>query len=337
MSALPVPAGRPGSHTIGGTDAATLVGLGYESPLHLFLRLRGDIAQAPPDSSAELRMEAGKLAEQGVIRPLVERRYGLALLPSKPMALPDEPRIGASPDFEVEPTDVMPATFAEAKLTGSRDLWGHAGSDKIPLPVAAQCQFQMAVARACGPPREAVRLFRLFALGWELADYTLVEDQEVGRDLLQRAHAMLRDVAEGNMPVAGNEADARLRFLARRGHARVLTPEELAWAAEIREAGEQVRVLETRVKELRSHLLPTLGEDTEFVDPQTGELVLTWRSNRFFDEDALRRQFPDVAERATVSTLVRGYIPDSIAGKCMRDPLTPAEQVRVLRFPKAKS
>lgn len=318
----------PRSHVIGGTDAASLIGLGRVSPTILYLRLRGEVAD---DFAGNEATEAGTLFEDGMVAPLAHRHFGMTLLrpASRTMVLPDEPRIGASFDFVVSGTP----DFADAKATGSHK-WEH--GEALPLHVAAQMQMQMAVARAAGRVVPCVHVLAMFFPGFMLRDFPVEEDRSVGDALLQRAREMIARVDRGEPPVPGDEADARALFLGRRGVIHIATVEQVALLEQLRIAKTAEKEVATQIKQIRDALVPAFGDATEIVHPGTGEVLATYRPNRLFDAGAFTAAHPDIVAKFQRFDRAAAEKADSsvkrLAEKFMREPTTASESVRALKI-----
>lgn len=320
-------------HLLGGTDAATILGLGRESPLALFVRLRDGVQ---PDEEGQAAMAAGKLAEDALLRPLIEQATGWKLKRAESMCLPDEPRIGASPDFYVDVGGGPGAKveFAEAKLTGSRAMWGPPGTREVPVHVAAQVQQQMAVARAVGFVVPVVHVSVCFVPGFVMSVYPVPEDQEAGALLLAAERTFLHRLDTNQPPEAGSEADARIRFLASRGTPTKLSEAGLESLLRVHLLREEIKERMTELERAQFNVLSEAKEATELLHPVTGKLVGTVRANRVFDEALLRAQFPELVDQFTVPTLDREALRKrkKVAyDACMRDPVTVQEQKRVLK------
>jgi len=317
-------------HLIGGTDAATLLGVGRESRLHLYMRLRGEIPNEEPDNEDALK--AGKLAEDGLIRPLVEDLIDTngegALVRAAPVPLQVDPRIGVSPDFYASN-----GRDVEAKLTGSRLLWGTHESRQVPLHVYLQVQFQYAVPRDNGMPRHAIDVWTMFLPSYDLCRYPIPEDIEVGKKLIEAAHEMLRRVDAGLEPEATNEEDARAKFLAYNEEPIELSAEQQASVKRIGELSRIMREAKAESDDLRNQLLPQLGNASVLIGAG-GEVVATWRANRVFDEVAFARKHPDILAQYTVPKLdmaaVRKHHKKAVEA-CMVMPTHPSEQTRVFK------
>lgn len=313
-------------HLIGATDAATLIGIGTESQAHMYLRLAGLIEPEEPDLDA---FAAGKLAEDGVLKPLIESRFGVTLHRLDPITLPDEPRIGCSPDFLSSDN-----WLHETKFTGSRAMWGPPGSREVPPGYFCQCQFQLAVARAAGLTVAGDYLAPCFIPGFDIQRYPIEEDREIGDRMLQAARDMLRRVDKRMPPDPHDEADARDLLLARRGELHVVTDHEYEALQDIRRLQEEARAAEKKAKELRDLLIPGFGTATEIITG-SGEVVATWRANREFDAEAFALSHPDIAMDYMIQKLDTARLRKEHRKLCeqfQREPLDPQDQTRVLRF-----
>lgn len=277
-------------HLIGGTDAADLLGIGRTSPTTLYLRLRGEI---PDDFEGNEATDAGRLFEDHVAVPAIRKKFGVELVrPSEmTLVLPDEPRIGASFDFEMPPDHL-----AEVKLTGSRRMWGE-NLDTLPPIVAAQTQFQMAVARAAKRIVPVVHVYATFVPGFIMEDFPVEEDLEVGEALLGAARDMLRRVDKGEPPDPQTAEDARRVFLGLRGVNHLCSDEEISLIEQLRQAKDARKVCEEQEKAILDALLPAFGSATEIVNPHNGEVLATWRPNKSFDRVRFETDLPELAQQ----------------------------------------
>lgn len=316
------------NHMIGGTDAATLIGLGHVSPLILYLRLRGEVVD---DFSGNAATKAGTLFEEHVACPAVSEQFGISLVRPTParMTLPDEPRIGASFDFVV----AGKAELAEIKLTGSKAMWGEAG-EKVPITVGAQVQMQMAVARANKVPVPCEHVFVMFVPGFTMEDFVVQEDVAVGLALLDAARDMIHRVDSGTPPTPGDEADARALFLAKSGKVHVASAEEVALLAQLREIKAAAKECEAQEKLIRDALVPKWGDATEIVD-EHGVVRATYRANRSFDEAAFTTAYPAVVSQfQKFDRTLAGKDPFTakLMSGFLREPVSAADQTRVLKL-----
>lgn len=312
-------------HLIGGTDAATLIGLGKTSPLMLYMRLRGEI---PDDFEGNEATDAGLLFEDHVAVPAAKKQLGIALHrpQDRTLTLPDEPRIGASFDFAT--TD---ASLADIKLTGSRAMWGEL--DKVPAHVGAQMQMQMAVARANKRVVPCVHVIACFVPGFVMEDFVVEEDHEVGSVLLDKAREMIRRVDAGDPPTPGDEADARALFLGRRGQTKVLSHAEVAMLAQLQALKSARKQVEDQEQQLRDALIPALGDATELVHPDTGEVLATYRTNKVFDYQAFLDSHPDIVARFMSFDRARcASVHKKLLESFKREPQNASEATRVLRI-----
>lgn len=316
------------NHLIGGTDAASLIGLGRLSPTALYLRLRGEI---PDTFEGNEATDAGLLFEDHVAVPMAASRLGMRLVrpAERTIALPDDPRIGASLDFETADGEL-----ADIKLTGDRSKWGQLG-ERVPLGVAAQMQFQMAVARARGRAVPCVHVIAMFVPGFVMEDFPIAEDREVGSALLGKARQMLEAVDRGEPPIAGSEADARALFLGVRGKVCHADSELRGMLVAMRDIRAQRDAADAHLQALRDKVLPMLRDATEVVDPDTGEVLATYRNNRVFDDAAAKDRHP--MEYAAATTKLDRKALEGLIGKrkmdaLMREPASAAEATRVFKL-----
>jgi len=318
------------NHKIGGTNAATLLGIGRESQTVLYLKLRGEI----PEFEGNEATEAGQIFEDGTIVPLAKKRLGLDLVRPDERVLvhPDDPRLGASLDFEVWGENA----FADAKLTSWREKWGN-DLDVLPMDVAAQMQWQMAMARARGRAVPVVHVIAFMLPGYILRDFPVQEDVAIGEHLVGLARNFLQLAENGTPPKPENEVDARLLYMARQG-GREATAEEVALVRELREVQDQRKQAESREKAIRDLLVPAIGEHSELLDAD-GKPIVTYAPNSVFDEAAFRAQYPEYWHAAveskfsvTKAKAAIGARAESILRHFRREPLKPSESTRVLRI-----
>lgn len=316
------------THLIGSTDIATILGLGYESQAHLWLRLTGAIGD-DDDTRNATALRAGQLAEEGLFKPLITERIGRQLTRIAPHTLPDEPRIGASFDFTND--DLGPVRLDECKLTGSTALWENGD---VPPLYLAQLQFQLAVLRANGILVDEAGIWQLQVPGWHLHYHPVKEDQQVGQAMIAKAKQFLRLVDTGVPPTPTDEDDVRRLVIASQGKKFICSQEQAEILYAIRGFQEQAKHFEALAKENRDRLIPMIGDATELVD-STGKPLGTFRANRAFDEEAFHINYPELAAAyVKVSTdmkRLRAERPD-VVDACMGLPTDSTKQVRVLRI-----
>lgn len=323
-------------HLLGGTDAASVLGMGRVSPVALYLRLTGAVQD---DFEGNEATDAGKLFEEHVVVPAALKQNGLRLARPADMTLqlPDEPRIGASFDFEVaygddEKHSLSDRPLADAKLTGSKATWGADGERKVPLPIEAQMQQQMAVSRAAGRLRPCVHVLAMFIPGFVQEDFVVQEDRELGDMILAKQRELLDRVDRGDPPEPGSELEARALFLGVRGEVLNLTAEQFELLRDIEDEQRQAKTLEASVRGKRNQLIPELGTATELFFE--GQQVATWRPNKVFDEELFCATHPNVVDHFLEAKLNRSALKKAhkqLYEVCQREPEDPQEQTRVLR------
>lgn len=338
-------AARP--HLLGSSDAGSLLGVGRESPLFLFLRLTNQLpVESEKDKERIYALRAGKLAEDALIRPLAEESYDVKLIRYPVVELPGEKRIGVSIDFVHDTPQFREGRgieIAELKLTGSVALWGPAGSREIPVSVMLQVLMQMAVLRARFPdPAFSIlaSVYTCFVPGFEVKRYRIPEDPEAQSKLLDRARAVLDNCDKGIRPDPRDEIESRIAILAKKGKKVILTPEQVALAREIASMQAEEKKLTAGIKERRNVLVPMLGDATELYD-EHGQEVGTYRANNEFDETGFRIAHPElIAQCSKPAPLDKDKIKEQIGKGAyesfLRQPTNPSSQTRQLRLKEAE-
>lgn len=294
---------------IGGSNAASVLGLGRDSSLSLYMQLRGEM---PEREKAALPLRAGSLAEP-MIRQLVKEDSGYEIVNSlrgSPCSCrvgplghyvlthPTEPRIIAHPDGEI----VGKPWLAELKLAGQmRGGWGETGSVEVPRYYFVQVQHGMALARATEQPVTHTLLCVLFVAPWELRYFLIPEDQEAGKALLEAELAFLRRVDAGDPPDPTTEAEVRARWAATQGKTVKLPIGALQAITELKLLKQQIGDLEKQADELKLAVIKAAEDNTELLD-QSGNVVATFRPSREFSEAVFKEKFPELHNRYSITT-----------------------------------
>lgn len=293
-----------------------MLGVGRESPHVLYLRLRGEVAHDRPDG--ELALEAGKLAEDGLFRPLLASRHGLTGLERlAPRQLPEDPEIGTSFDFWHPATK----TLIECKVTaGGHGLWGSREARSVPAHVVAQCQFQWVFV----PEAKRFLVAVLILPHWEFHLLEVPEDRQVGDELVKRAMQFMHGVRHGIPPAVVDEASARLLLQGKAGK----TVQDAALTDKLVELAAlqgTVKGLEARIKEIRDQVIPMIG-DAEIVLGHDGREIATYKQDRVWDAELFQALYPQEAAACMKAVLdkdaIRKQHPDKYAAalRAARDP-----------------
>jgi putative phage-type endonuclease len=151
---------------IGGSDAASVLGVGHGTALQVYLRKLG--LMPPPDMNMAMRI--GKLLEQSV--GILYREDAGHEFASEQLFLrsPTHPFMTATIDFMR--TD---GRIVEAKVVGGRSahLWGEAGTDEVPAHCLVQVHHQMLVSGT-----DVVDVAALIG-GIDFRRYTVYRDDDV--------------------------------------------------------------------------------------------------------------------------------------------------------------
>jgi putative phage-type endonuclease len=151
---------------IGGSDSASVLGVGHGTALQVYLRKLG--LMPPPDMNMAMRI--GKLLEQSV--GILYREDAGHEFASEQLFLrsPNRPFMTATLDFVR--TD---GRIVEAKVVGARSahLWGEAGTDEVPAHCLVQVHHQMLVSGT-----DVVDVAALIG-GIDFRRYTVYRDDDV--------------------------------------------------------------------------------------------------------------------------------------------------------------
>jgi putative phage-type endonuclease len=203
---------------IGGTDIAGILNLSpWRKPIDVYVSKVEPEKEEPPDSEAVLW---GTLLEP-VIRQRYAHKFHVQIF--SPSALGKvfprciqfndhaivvgaEPWQLASPDGDIDGGNAL----LEIKCSGRRgDEWGN-GEDEIPAQYILQAQWYCHVTG-----RPAVNFAVLFN-GNTLAQYRVVHDEQLIRDLMTAAGAFWHDHVLMHIPPPIDESESYGRYLARR-------------------------------------------------------------------------------------------------------------------------
>ncbi len=272
---------RPRYTYLGGPDLAAIVGASrYSGPYDVFLRKveRTEI----PDNAP---MEWGRRLESAVAQAYADRTgHSLAVLNpdnAGPLQLapqddgrawsiihPEFPFIGGTPDYVM--TDdanllLECKTAAEEQLRQvddeGRPLWGPEGTDEVPLDYFVQCTAYMGLT---GRRRADLAVFFLGARR-EFRVYNLRFDPELFDLLLTRGVAFWHEHVEAQVPPPMDliPSDLVAGHLARKAQAAGavldVTPQQMAIAMDLEEAGRQRKELEEREDAIKGQLLQIMA------------------------------------------------------------------------------
>lgn len=270
------------------SDAANVLGVGYVSPLELWMQKTGRTVEEELAPETRRRFAAGHALEP-VVSAEAERELGVTLVDPGAYALYRRPSIGwmaATPDrLVLREGDALP-TLSPAKLVELKTIHPRAaakweGIDGIepPLGYLAQVQHQMATLGV-----EEGWLVGMVGLGERLLVVPVVADPDFQGELLAAEQRFMELVKQDIPPdVDATESAARaLKALYRAeepGKVVYLEPELIAWHDKLHVAKETLRQAEEAKIEAENHIKAALG------DAEAGELagagvIYTWKTER---------------------------------------------------------
>lgn len=312
---------------LGGSSAASCVGVGWESGVALWERLRGDESRAKQWTREQRRMLDAGNALEPVAMQAVREDYGVEIVrPAEWMELRghSDNRIVGHPDGWLEPGVVG----AEIKTSGGHKAgWGEADTDQVPAAYQVQCMHYMALSGA-----KEWHLFALRVPTWSVTRYIIRRDDVVCAHLLEQERRMLRLVDEGTPPDPRDEAEARARWFQHTpGLSVEATPNIMAWVHK-RAVAKRVEAFAGKVaSEAALHIL-NYAKDAESIVSPEGDPICTLRSNRVFDREAFAAKHPEAyAECMDFVPALARERHKKLYESCMRDAANRDESARVIR------
>lgn len=315
---------------IGGSSAGSCLGVGWESGLALWQRLRGEASQVERWTREQRRMLAAGHALEPIVAAAVLEDYGVQLeMHPATVVHPEHPRIVGHLDAWVRPGEIG----AEVKVSQRGDGWGDPDTDQIPAPYVVQCVHYLALTGA----REW-HVFRCTPT-WRVDRYIVRRDEQLCRDLIAREVAMLRLVDANTPPDPLDEAEARARWFATVPGKSVPATDEVARALVRRAVAKKAIKLAEQVASDAALVLLRHAQDASAITHDFGsgkaDTICTLGANRVFDAAEFERRYPSLHADCLAFSPARAREMDRKAYEsCMRAPATADESVRVIRTTK---
>ena len=187
---------------IGGTDIASITGLGFHDAMRVY---EEKVAPEPPNDPGSPIMQMG-LATEAHNASLYAARTGAKLMAPGMMWAANIPWAFATLDrvalFDANggtPGETRPAEL-KYTLFFDDDAWGKDGSDHIPDGYLVQCTWQMVILRSRGYEASRADVSALSGSG-EHRIYTVPFDQKLATMLLELGAAFWHFVAEKIQPL----------------------------------------------------------------------------------------------------------------------------------------
>lgn len=254
---------------IGGTDCAAILGLSpWKRPIDIYA---GKIA---PADQPELDKEC--LTWGTLLEPIVRQRYALVnkvrVTAPESLAL-DFPRsrpwndstlvIGREPWMLGAPDGWIKEyqTGLEVKCSSRKsEEWGEEGTDQVPAHYLVQAAWYMAVCEA------SAWNFAVLFSGNKLAQYRVVRDMELEKELIESASAFWHDHVLRKIPPPIDESESYGRYLARKfslGNGKIIrdpSREIVSWAEKMKQADEDVKEATDRKNLANNQLRALIGD-----------------------------------------------------------------------------
>lgn len=313
---------------IGGSSAAAVLGMSpWESRLALYERLRGGALADEWAEEEKARLDGGRALEP-LIAARVTKRYGTKFMAlgteCAPLTHPADRRIVGHVDGVHED-----ATIAEFKMVGaSADGWGDEDSDQVPLHYEIQCSHYMELAGV-----DVCYLYALRIPSWRLTRYILKLKPGHGKALLDAELAFLRMVDRGTPPDPADEVEARRLWFQSVPKLDVVA-DEAVHRAMVRRwvASQAMKRLNDVVSDSNFTILKAI-QNAGTVSSPDGTRILSAGTNRVFDEESFRMEFPALAAQYTkLDRHALGKAHRAQYEKHMRLPRDADEATRPLRF-----
>jgi putative phage-type endonuclease len=276
--------------TIGGSEAASVVGIGYDAPIDLWQEKLG---LRPPKEVNEA-MRLGTLLEP-VIAGEYRRITGVDLAEQLFLTHPDIPWMTCTLDGLRE--DGIIAQFKTAG-THMADKWGEPGTDDIPEMFLVQEHHEMEVVRALSGGQAGHTAHVLVLVGGQkfMGPYVIQRNDDLVHAIVTRESEFNKCIVSRTPPDWG-KMDARalaILFPCCEGEIEI-SATVAGWVEEYEAAKASTKMIEERAEELKVAILQAMG------NAQTGRLP---------DGRVLKHYVEEVPERMPtkpISGFVKNY------------------------------
>lgn len=340
MTTIPDPTPSASRRAIGGSDAATVLGISpWQTPTDLWDRLREDPDPlALPPTPEALHLTVGRRVEAS-LRGLFAEHWDTPVLGGQDtLRHPAHPYLVGHPDAVTADGDLV-----EIKVAASRGAWGDEDTDAVPQQYYAQALHYLALMRACGLTPRAARfgvLFYPYQLSTFVIDATATADLQ-DRLIETEVAWWQAHVVEGQQPDPATQRELSARWLTTERTVS-LSPEAAAACRQLAELRDARKVIQATESDLRMQVQAEMRDASRALDPATGQVLATWRHDKQLDEKAARTEHlePYLASVATIQRLdrvaLRSAIGSSSYNKLLKAPTDPAATPRKF-LPKAKA
>jgi putative phage-type endonuclease len=294
---------------LGGTDAATLVGLTAQwgrTPYTLWGQ-KVNTAPGVLEEDEPEYMRWGKLLEEPIRVEFAERTGIEVHRFPKMVRNVEHPFMLASVDGLTGPTTKLTGVY-EGK-TSRRDWPSEDGVVQVPLSYMVQGMHYLAVLGL-----EVVH-FACLVGGQELRIAEVQRNENLIADLIEIEEAFWRKVIEGEPPpvVAGDVDALKKRWQPEAGKSVELVGTFVPALKARAQHKANIKQLEALVDQIDAEIMLAMGEAE--VATIKGQTVATWKSSSrsTVDAKALREAHPDIAAEFTKTTESRRFLPKEVA------------------------
>lgn len=242
--------------TIGASDVASILGMGFRTPFQVYLEKLGTL----PEEAPSIRQRLGLYLEPFVLELYQEHTGAGECRTQQFMRSRKVPFLSAT--LDAVRSDGRPV---ELKTVGHEgDGWGEQGTDEVPEAYHLQCQVQAYVAE-----QEAVDLAALILPRGELRVYTIQRYEPLINAVLPALDAFWRGVERRTPPpLQGGDVDVLKLIHPRKGERVELSESVGEMAAEYIALGQEINRLEEMRGRYKANLMQALGTAEEGVTPE---------------------------------------------------------------------
>lgn len=285
---------------IGGSDIGALVGVNkWQSPLDVYL---SKIDPIKPEENIPDYLHFGNVLED-VVAAEFSRRSGMKVQKRNQTFVDNEFEcLRANIDRYVVGGSILECKTASAFNASE---FGEDGTDEVPEVYLCQCQFYMKVTGIHSCYLAALiggNMFKWYKIPYKqkLADY-----------LAKVGASFWKDHVEKRVPPPPVNSDDLVRLYESGGLSPVeASPEVVALIESLKHVKEGEKSHKERRDALELEIKKFLGNHDALVDPDTGDILATWRAStsRRFDSKAFKAVEPELYKQFTNETTSRRFL-----------------------------
>lgn len=291
---------------IGATDTASILGLGFSTPLGVYNDKMG-LPNPEPDEDAKLRMEIG-LALEPVLGQFFTLQTNIPLKRIETLRHPQYPFIGANLDFVSE--DGKAAVETKTYGIGRHSEFGEEGTDEIPDGYHIQLTKQVGLARLNGCDMIGGHLYAL-NLGTTVSKiFTIMFDEEFFDALVEKDVRFWKDHVEPGIPpkaTAKDEDRVRLIYPDDNGEAILAAPEDDDLVYQLLQLSPERKAVCEKYDTLKVQLIERMGPYERMTTAYGNVTYKTTPEQTGLNVDALLAELgikptPDLVAKHTITT-----------------------------------